>query len=332
MAPRGFVLIAAVGIALTLPARGYAVDHVVLDISPMRISALVPAKASKQERARVRALARWRLDGRVVGRDFYRPHDAEMFGLTLTRVFANGRELHALRAAPTQTLAFDGERGRLEATFGKTLVVRMEIVTRGPSHPVEAPLPCRGNFAQVAVTLRGSLVLRTGTKFFGTIRRARFPGTVSFAAGGLVDCTPQSSTACDISNVLSASTSGPSGLPVSLLASPDEHGWTTLSFPDRSAGSAAEPSATWYHVMYALGFNPLSGQLPAITARLNGPSAIRGSGTFTAEQSTTTTSGACQSVVTTGTFNGTFRTSFAGWGARTVRFTAGDSARYGEQR
>jgi hypothetical protein len=332
MAPRGFVLIAAVGIALTLPARGYAVDHVVLDISSTRISALAPAKASKQERARIRALARWRLHGRVVGRDFYRPHDAEIFGLTLTRVFANGSELHALRAAPTQTVTFDGERGRLEATFGKTLVVRMEIVPRSPSHPVDAPLPCRGNFAQVAVTLRGSFVLRTGTKFFGTIRRASFPGTVSFAAGP-VDCTPQSSTACDVSSVLSASTSGPSGLPVSLLASPDEDGWTTLSFPDRSAGSAAEPSATWYHVMYALGFNPLSGQLPAITARLSGRSAIRGSGTFTAEQSsTTTTSGACQSVVTTGTFNGTFRTSFAGWGARTVRFTAADSARYSEQR
>jgi hypothetical protein len=332
MAPRGFVLIAAVGIALTLPARGYAVDHVVLDISPTRIPALVPAKASKQERARLRALARWRLHGRVVGRGFYRPHDAEIFGLTLTRVFANGRELHALRAAPTQTVAFDGERGRLEATFGKTLVVRMVIVPTGPSHPVEAPLPCRGNFAQVAVTLRGSFVLRTGTKFFGTIRGVSFPGTVSFAARGLVDCTPQPSTACDVSSVLSASTSGPSGLPVTLLASPDEDGWTTLSFPDRSAGSAAEPSAIWYHVMYALGSNPLSGQLPAITARMSGRTPIRGSGTFTAARSTTTTSGTCQSVVTTGTFNGTFRTSFAGWGARTARFTAGDSARYSEQR
>jgi hypothetical protein len=77
MAPRGFALIAAVGIALTLPACGYAVDHVVLDVSPMRISALVPANASKQERARIRALARWRLDGRVVGRDFYRPHSGD---------------------------------------------------------------------------------------------------------------------------------------------------------------------------------------------------------------------------------------------------------------
>jgi hypothetical protein len=38
-------------------------------------------------------------------------------------------------------------------------------------------------------------------------------------------------------------------------------------------------------------------------------------------QTTTITSGTCQSVVTTGTFNGTFRTSFAGSGKRTVSGT-----------
>jgi hypothetical protein len=331
MARIGHAVTVAVGIAILLPTRGYAVDHLVLDISPTRIAAQAPAKASKRERARLRALAHWRLDGRVVGGDFYHRGDAEIFGVTLARVFAKGRELHALRAAPTQTVTFDGERGRLVATFGKTLVMRMDIVPSGPPHPVEAPLPCRGNFAQVPVTLRGSFVLRTGTEFFRTIRRINLRGTLSFAPGGLVDCSPQPPTVCDVSSVLSA-TRQPSGLPVTLLASPDEHGWTTLSFPDRSAASAAEPTATWYHVMYALGFNPLSGQLPAIAARMSGRSPIRGSGTFVGQQTMMTTSGSCQSVVTTGTFNGTFRTSFAGWGARTVRFTAADSARYSEQR
>jgi hypothetical protein len=207
----------------------------------------------------------------------------------------------------------------------------MDIVAKGPPHPVEAPLPCRGNFVQVAVTLRGSFALRTGTKFFRTIRRVNLGGTLSFAAGGVVDCTPQTPAACDVSSVLSASTKRSSGLPVTMLMSPDERGWTTLSFPDRSAASAGEPTAAWYHVMYALGSNPLSGQAPAITARLSGQSPIQGSGRFTAEQTSTTTSGTCRSIVTTGTFNGTFRTSFAGWGARTVRFTAADSARYSVQ-
>jgi hypothetical protein len=208
----------------------------------------------------------------------------------------------------------------------------MDIVSRGPPDPVEAPLPCRGDFAQVAVTLRGSFVLHSGTKFFRTIRRVTLRGTLNFAAGGVVDCTPQSASVCDISSVLSASTRRRSELPVALMMSPDERGWTTLSFPDRSAASAAEPTATWYHVTYALGFDPLSVQLPAITARMIRRSPIRGSGSFTSQQTTTTTRGSCRSVVTTGTLNGTFRTSFAGWGARTVRFTAADSARYTEQR
>ena len=62
------MLVAVVGIAFALPARADAVDHVVLDISPTRI-APVSVKASKQERARLRLLASWRLDGRIVGRD-----------------------------------------------------------------------------------------------------------------------------------------------------------------------------------------------------------------------------------------------------------------------
>jgi hypothetical protein len=199
--------------------------------------------------------------------------------------------------------------------------------------PAEAPLPCRGNFSHVAVTLRGRFVLRTGTKFFRTIRRVSLPGVVSFASGGLVDCTAQPPTECGASSVLSASTSqGQPGLPATLLMSPDEKGWTTLSFADRSAASSAEPSATWYHVMYAVGSNPLSGELPLITARLARPLPIRGSGTFAAQQTSTATNGACRSVLTTGTFNGTFRTRFAGWGTRTATFTGAAYARYSEER
>jgi hypothetical protein len=65
------MLIVAVAAALALPAQGYAVDHLVLDILPTPVAAPVSVKASKQERARVKALAPWRLDGRVAGRDFY---------------------------------------------------------------------------------------------------------------------------------------------------------------------------------------------------------------------------------------------------------------------
>jgi hypothetical protein len=112
--------------------------------------------------------------------------------------------------------------------------------------------------------------------------------------------------------------------------SPDENGWTTLSVADRSAASSA--GYTWYHVMYALGFNPLAGQLPTIAARLASPLPIQGSGTFTARQTSTETNGACSAVTTTGTFTGLFRARFAGWGMRTVRLNPADDARYREDR
>jgi hypothetical protein len=327
---RNIVLVVAVGAALVLPAQGYAVDHVVLDISPTRVAAPVSAKASKQERARVKALAAWRLDGRVVGRDFYRFADPEIFGVTLSRSFPGGRghELHAFRAAPVQTVAFDGQRGRWEARFGNALTLSMEIAATGAQQPAEPPLPCRGTFARVPVSLRGSFVLRTGTKFFRTIRQVTLTGLVTFAPTGLVDCTPLSSPECSHSRTLSLSHRASGTSDAMLLMSPDEKGWTTLSFADRSAASSA--GYTWYHVMYALGFNPLSGQLPTIAARLASPLPIQGSGTFKARQTSTETNGACSTVLTTGTFKGMFRARFAGWGTSTMRLNPADDARFRE--
>jgi hypothetical protein len=330
MGHRSIVVFVAVGAALVLPARGYAVDHVVLDISPTRIATPVSAKASKQGRARVKALAAWRLDGRVVGRDFYRFGDPEIFGVTLSRSFSSGRghELHAFRAAPVQTVTFDGQRGRWEGRFGNVLTLRMEIAATGAQQPAEPPLPCRGTFAKVPVSLRGSFVLRTGTKFFRTVRRVTLTGLMTFAPTGLVDCTPLPSPGCSRSRTLSLSHRVSGTSDATLLMSPDENGWTTLSFADRSAASSA--GYTWYHVMYALGSNPLSGQLPTIAARLASPLPIEGSGTFNAQQTSTETNGGCSTVLTTGTFNGTFRARFAGWGARTLRLNPADDARYRE--
>jgi hypothetical protein len=330
MRHRSIVLFVAVGAALVLPARGYAVDHVVLDISPTRIAAAVSAKANKQERARIKALAPWRLHGRVVGRDFYRFGDAEIFGVTLSRSFPSGRgdELHAFRAAPVQTVTFDGQRGRWKARFGNTLTLSTEIAATGELQPAEPPLPCRGTFAKVPVSLRGSLVLRTGTKFFRTIRRVNLMGLMTFAPAGLVDCTPESSPGCSRSSTLSLSHRASRTSDATLLMSPDQNGWTTLSFADRSAASSA--GYTWYHVMYALGSNPLSGQLPTIAARLASPLPIQGSGTFTAQRTSTETNGACSTVLTTGTFNGMFRARFAGWGTRTLRLNPADDARFRE--
>jgi hypothetical protein len=330
---RSIVLIVAVGAALALPARGYAVDHLVLDISPTSIAAPVSAKASKQERARVKALAPWRLHGRVVGRDFYRLGDPEIFGVTLSRLFPGGRgyELHAFNAAPRQTVTFDGQRGRWEARFGTALTLSMQIEGTGAQESTDPPLPCLGGFAKVPVTLRGTFVFRTGTKFFRTIRRVTLTGLMTFAPTGLVDCTPLlPSSVCGRSTTLSLSHRLSGTSDAALLMSPDENGWTTLSVADRRAASSA--GYTWYHVMYALGFNPLAGQLPTIAVRLASPLPIQGSGTFTARQTSTETNGACSAVTTTGTFTGLFRARFAGWGMRTVRLNPADDARYREDR
>ena len=330
MERRSIVLIVAVGAGLAVPARAYAVDHLVLDISPTRVAAPVSAKASNQERPRVQALAPWRLHGRVVGRDFYRFGDPEIFGVTLSRSFPSGRghELHAFRAAPIQTVTFDGLRGRWEARFGNGLTLRMEIAATGAEQPSEPPLPCRGAFAKVPVSLRGSFVLRTGTKFFRTVRRVTLTGLMTFAPTGAVDCTPLPSPGCSRSSTLSLSHRASGTSDATLLMSPDENGWTTLSFADRSAASSA--GYTWYHVMYALGSNPLSGRLPTIAARLASPLPIQGSGTFNAQQTSTETNGGCSTILTSGTFNGTFRARFAGWGTRTLRLSPADDARYRE--
>jgi hypothetical protein len=332
MGRRCVVLFVAVGASLALPARGNAVDHVVLDISPTPLASSAPAKATKEERARLKALGAWRLHGRIVGPEFYFPGDPEIFGVTLSRSFLGGRgqELHAFRAAPKQTVTFDGQRGLWEARFGRALTLRMTIVATGGQESADSPLPCRGSFAKVPVSLRGTFALRTGTKFFRTIRRVGMTGVMSFAAGG-VDCAPRTSpTVCGRSSTLSLSHRMSSTADAALLMSPDGDGWTTLTFADRSAQSSA--GYTWYHVMYALGSNPLSGELPALDTSLASPLPIQGSGTFTAQRTSTATNGACSSTVTTGAFNGVFRTRFAGWGERVVRLGPADDARFHEER
>jgi hypothetical protein len=79
-------------------------------------------------------------------------------------------------------------------------------------------------------------------------------------------------------------------------------------------------------------FNPLSGQLPTISTRIPTKLPIRGSGTFTARSTSTETKSGCQTISATGSFRGTFRTRFAGWGARKLAVSSASSATYREDR
>jgi hypothetical protein len=314
MGTRRFVLIAAVGVAFALPARAHAADHAVLIVSPTKLTAH-PA---------------WRLQGRVVDSSY---GGSEIFGVGLERSFLNGRaqELHRFTAASPGSLTFDGSRGRWKAALGvigRNSVVRvdMEIAVRGAVLPVVESQGCRGAFVQVPVTLRGMFVLRTGTRFFKTLRRTSLTGKVVFNQGGTVDCTPPPATACASSRSLSVFRTGPGATGTGVQMGTADNGWLTLAFGERRGTS------TWYHVMFVYGFSPFSGELPTISAGVGAKLPVQGSGMFTAGATSTGTEGACQTVTATGSFTGTFRTRFTGWGARTLGLSAADGAGYRESR
>ena len=313
MTGRSAVLVAAVGAALALPGSAAAVDHVTLFVAPPKLS------------------ADWKLSAAVVGATS--PTGRETFGVTLTRTLANGRgeEQHGLRAAPAGTVTFDGRRGRWQARFGAILTIGMTVTAAGPAQEIGESQGCRGAFARVPVVLSGTFVLRTGTRFFGTIRRVRLTGSATFNRGGPVDCTPAAATTCSSSTVLTALRQGAGGPAATLLLSPDAGGWITLSVADR--GGSLPAGVTWYHVMRheRLGFDPLGGGPPTIGVRLPAALAVQGDGTFTASETSTGTRGACRTAEASGSFAGSFRTRFAGWGARAAVFGPAAFARYAHE-
>ena len=314
MTVRTAVSIAAVGTALAAPGKAAAVDHVTLFVSPTKHSQ--PG---------------WNLSAAVVGPT--ERSGRETFGISLTRKLRNrsGEEQHGLRAAPIGTVSFDGRSGRWRARFGTVVAIGMTLTATGPAREVGESRGCRGAFATVPVRLRGSFVVRTGTSFFGTIRRLVLSGSVTFNHGGPVDCSAPAFVICAPSSVLAAVRQGAAGSAATLLLSPDAGGWLTLSLADR--GGALPPGVAWYHVMRAerLGFDPLVGRPPSIAVDLPDPLAVRGSATFAATETTKGTRGECRRVTTTGTFAGSFRTRFAGWGARTVAFDRSGLASFTEE-
>ena len=314
MTGRIALLAAAIGAALAVPGNAAAVDHVTLFVSPTTLSQ--PG---------------WKLSAAVVGST--ERATRETFGISLTRKLGSGRgeEQHGLRAAPTGTISFDGHSGRWRARFGTVVEIGMALIATGPSREIGESQGCRGAFATVPVRLRGNFLVRTGTSFFGTIRRLVLSGSVTFNRGGPVDCSAPAFEICSPSSVLTAVRQGSAGPGATLLLSPDAGGWLTLSFADR--GGALPAGVTWYHVMRSerLGFDPLSGRPPSIAVDLPSALAVQGSGTFTATETSTDTRGACRRVAAKGTFTGSFRTRFAGWGARTAAFGRSGSASFAEE-
>lgn len=301
--------------ALALPAPALAVDHVSLYVSP---SALAAGTG-------------WRLSASVPAREFQR--GGELLGLTLRRRFLSGRaeEMHALRAALSgvTTVTFNGRRGRWNVRnyVGPVLSVNMQIVATGVALPLRDYRGCTGAFVEVPVALNGMFVLRTQTAFFGTIRRARLRGVVIFNQGGPAGCPSTAPLGCAPFTSLNAWNAAATQ---SLHASPNGGGVLGISFR-QTAGSTPIANPDWYHVMTVSQFAPLSGQLPTLAVRIPPSLPITGSGIFTAGETLESPPGSCSMTTVRGTFAGTFRTRFAGWGVRSLTAEV-DQAAYVESR
>jgi hypothetical protein len=306
----GVVSILAVAGGLVLPAPARAIDHVSLFVSPTSLGA-GPG---------------WRLTASVPAPESTR---GEILGVTLTRTFLNRRaeEKHALRSSlrSVTTVSFDGRRGRWNVRdyLGPVLSVNMRILARGAARPRSDPFGCRGAFVEVPVALRGTFVLRTGTAFFGTIRRVRLRGVVIFNTGGPVDCTRTPSTSCTASTQLMAWNTDSTQM---VAATTNSGGWLSLAFRD-PAGTTPVANSAWYHWMSVSELDPLAGQLPTLELRAPPSLPIAGAGTFTAGETAESVSGPCQTTTVSGTFAGTFSARFAGWGTRTVTLS-GSRASY----
>jgi hypothetical protein len=285
--------VALVG-ALLAPGTAHAVDNLRLTLDPSQLS----------------GKPGWRLVGATGDTG------GETFGVTLERSSANGRsgESHAFRGRPrVPTLTYDGRTGRWDTQrqFGNVVAVRMAISNAGDPEPLPEVLGCRGDFIRVPVVLQGTFVLRTGTRFFGTIRRSRLSGVITFNRGGPADCTPAATTsACEPRRDFGVQSRNLT----TVLAGLDSGGWLTLSFVE----PVRRLPATWYHVMLVGGFNPYTGALPSVGIRVPAGQAVAGRGTFTAQQQSESTSTGCRTTTTSGTFRGTFRATFRGWGSRTT--------------
>lgn len=296
--------------ALAAPGSAYAIDHVTLQVNPTSL----------------RGKPGWQLTpGYAPGPEFF--GGTEIVGVTLRRKFRNGaaEEVHGLRQSlGTRTFSFDGRRGtwRSQRLLGDVLTVNMTVTATGAERPVPGFLSCRGDFVAVPVILRGTYVLRTKTRYFGTIRRTQFRGLVTYNGGGAPDCTASPVMICTGWTQFSAQNQRGDGDAVSVFA---EAATTSLTLAFREPVGRVGP--VWYHWMLLTGFNPLVGELPTFEVRLPASMPITGSGTFTAGQSSESSVGPCRTTDVRGTFTGTFRTRFTGWGLRTLSVNTAD-ARY----
>jgi hypothetical protein len=294
-------------VAATLPAGAQAADSTYLSLDPAKVA---PG---------------WKLGGAVMSARSYAATD--IFGLTLTRSFLAGRgeETHALRAHHQRsTISFDGRTGswRTSGQVGTVAVIDMRVEAAGPAVAVDELLGCRGELTRTTVALTGTLVLRTGTRFFGTVRRTRLTGTVTSTSSPL-DCKVAAATVCEQSSSLYA------GSPKASVNASRRS--LVLQFSE-ALRVTTQGTVNWYHVLRAGGYDALAGASPALTATAPRGTRIRGKATFAVRSTSETTAAGCRLTSMDGTAIGTFGATFTGWGERTLRLGPRAFAVYRETR
>ncbi len=294
MEPRVRHVVVGLLVALAAPAGAHAGDSAYLSLD------------------RTKVAPGWMLGGSVLSLPDYAPTD--IVGLTLTRSLLGGRgeESHAVRAHHERsTLSFDGQRGSWRTTgqVGTVAVIAMAIAATGPATPVGELLGCRGDLSRTPVRLTGTLVLRTGTRFFATIRRARLSGSVTSATGSL-DCRAAAAKVCEQSSSLYA------GSPKASLNASRQS--LVLQFSE-ALRVTSQGTVNWYHVLRVGGKDVLAGTAPTLAATAPPVSGIRGRATFAGRSTSETTAAGCRLTSTEGAVSGSFGATFTGWGERTLR-------------
>jgi hypothetical protein len=292
---RRLIAVVTVLAAGVFPPSALAIDHVSLNVLPSRLG----------------AGDGWFVRAYVPAVELY--GNRELLGVTLSRKFRSGtaEESHNLRATlQTKTISFDGRRGRwsVRGLVGPVLAADMAIVATGPPRAMASYVWCTGAFARVPVSLRGTFVLRTGTTFFGNVRRVRLRGIVTYA-GGPVDCTNTAPVACSPS----AAVFGSNEEGATVSASPS---WFGLQVREAIPASPA----AWYHVFGVTTPGTFFPALPQIDVRAPPAVPVQGDATFTAREPAAAPSGPCKLAATNGVFNGRFVARYTGWGARTFDF------------
>jgi hypothetical protein len=143
-------------------------------------------------------------------------------------------------------------RWKTSNQLGNAVAVDLAIEATGAPTPVDEAWGCRGAFARIPVRLEGTLTLRTGTRFFNTIRRARLAGFV-IVDQGAVNCDRPQPSECAASSSFWAGTAKSS-----VVAAPRS---IVLQFRDPVAQSPA--GAAWYHVMTIDGTTPSRATCPS---------------------------------------------------------------------